>query len=156
MAEEKRNKTNVIVVTPYDEFFEGFVDSVTLPSNDGLVGVMAGHMPLVLALFPGIATIKNNGETKYCALSEGYAEIGQHMVMIVCNSAEWPEEIDVKKSYTALVEKTKLISETPKGSYKLKELREAVNRANARLHLVELYGSESQKSLLEKLRASEG
>lgn len=156
MAEEKRKKTSLVIITPYDEFYEGFVDSVMIPSQDGLVGVMAGHMPLVLAVFPGVATIKNDNEEKHCVLSEGYAEIGQHMTMIVCNSAEWPEQLDVKRSYKTVVEKSKKISELPVGSYKIKDLQEQVVRAKARLHLIELYGSQAQKDLLIKLREKEG
>lgn len=155
MAEEKKNKTNLAIVTPYDEFFEGFIDSVTLPSQDGLVGVMAGHMPLVLAIFPGVASIKNNNEVKYCVLSEGYAEIAQHMTMIVCNSAEWPEDIDVKRCYKSLVDTTKVLDETPLHSYKRKDLQEKINRAKARLHLIELHGSEEQKAKLNKLKGIE-
>lgn len=155
MAEEQRHKTNLVVVTPYDEFFEGYIDSVTLPSHDGKVGVMAGHMPLVLAIFPGVATIKNGKEEKHFVLSEGYAEIAQHLTMIVCNSAEWPEDIDVKRAYQTLIDRTKKIKEAPKGTYKIKDWQEAINRAKARIHLIELCGSEEQKALLEKLRAKE-
>lgn len=155
MADEtknKVNKTNLIVITPYDEFFEGFVESVILPSQDGVVGIMAGHMPLVLAIFPGIATFKNNGETKSFVLSEGYAEISQHMVMIVCNSAEWPEQIDVKRTFKALNEKALKIKDSHKGDYKIKDWQDGYNRAKARIHLVETCGSESQKETLARLR----
>lgn len=155
MAEEKKNKTNVVVVTPYDEFFEGFVDSVTLPSQDGLVGIMAGHMPLVLAISPGIATVKCDGVEKHFVLSEGYAEIAQHMAMIVCDSAEWPEQIDVKRCYNSYIEFSKRIKEAPKGTYKISDWHDTVNRAKARIHIVEMYGSDEQKNLLNKLRGIE-
>lgn len=153
MAEEKRHQTRVTIVTPYTNFFESKADSVTLPSQDGSVGIMAGHMPLVIALFPGICSIRIGDETKYCVITEGYAEIGQHMVLIVSNSAEWPEDIDIRRAYISHKANEDLLKQTdPKELIKVGNIKEKLNRANARLHLIELYGNEQQKALLESLR----
>ena len=155
MAEEKKHQTRLTIVTPYEDFYEGGVDAVTLPSRDGEVGVMAGHMPLVLALFPGILTIRNGSEKRACVISEGYAEIGQHMVLVVSNSAEWPESIDVKRSFDSLNKYSELLKDLAYNDYKKVVYKEYIDRAKARLHLVELYGSEKQKEKLTQLREAQ-
>ena len=149
-----KHKTRIIIVTPYKEFLEETVDAVTLPCRDGEVGVMAGHMPLVLALFPGILTVREGNDKKYCVISEGYAEIGQHMVLVVTNSAEWAEQIDIPRAYKSFVKNTELLRETPSNDYKRVTYTEYINRAKARLHLIELYGTDKQRDKLEALRSS--
>ena len=146
------HKTRVTIVTPYTNFLEQRADSVTLPSQDGSVGVMAGHMPLVIALFPGICSIRLDDEVKHCVLTEGYAEIGQHMVLIVSNSAEWPEEIDVRRAYKSITENKELLKEANAKDITTIGYQENINRAKARLRLIELYGSDQQKELLSSLR----
>ena len=50
MAESISKKINLIVVTPYQNFYEGAVTVATIPSVDGEIGIMAEHSPLVVAL----------------------------------------------------------------------------------------------------------
>ena len=75
MAEHSSHKINLLIVTPYEDFFEGMVDSVRIPTSDGEFGFMAGHSPFVAALEPGACALTTNGKTRYCMLSEGYCEI---------------------------------------------------------------------------------
>ena len=155
MAEEKKHQTRLTIVTPYENFFEGSADAVILPSRDGEVGIMAGHMPLVLALFPGILTIRVGNEKCACVISEGYAEIGQHMVLVVTNSAEWPDTINVKRSFDSLTKYTEMLKEVSYSDYKATIYKEYIDRAKARLHLIELYGSDKQKEKLAQLREAQ-
>ena len=106
MSEINENKTPaktmmLEVVTPYHHFFEGKVESVTLSALDGELGILPGHAPVVVALTPGIAHIVTGGSKRYALMTEGYAEIGPYMTIVVCNAAEWPEDIDVNRAYSA-------------------------------------------------------
>ena len=49
MADHVSHKINLLIVTPYEDFFEGQVDSVRIPTSDGEFGFMAGHTPFVAA-----------------------------------------------------------------------------------------------------------
>lgn len=157
MAEKSGNKVNLVVITPYKCFFEGRVSSVVLPSFDGELGVMAGHTPLVVALKPGVCSLRIDNEKKYFAVSDGYAEIGQHLVLIVCNSAEWPEDIvvrQIKESYDAAkeAEATAMRIEDPDArKYALKETNKRKWRAQARIKLIKNYGTDAQKERLSDL-----
>lgn len=155
MAEQKLHQTRVTIVTPYTNFLEQRADIVNLPSQDGSVGIMSGHMPLVIALFPGICSIKLGDEVKHCVITEGYAEISQHMVLIVTNAAEWPEEIDVRRAYKTVLENQDRVNDFAPGDIRAKAYKERVDRAKARLHLIELYGSPQQQSILQFLKKGE-
>lgn len=151
MEENGRNKLQLVVLTPYETFFEGYVDSVILSSHDGEMGVMAGHLPLVVALAPGITTIYNHNEEKHFCCAEGYAEIGQHLALIVTNAAEWPEDLNVSKVIDAY---NKRVEEMKEINYSLEmysDRKEAYMRAKTRLKAITLYGTEEQKQKLNKL-----
>lgn len=152
MAENAKKRITFIVVTPYKNFYEGKMDSVVIPSLDGEMGILAGHSPLVAALTPGICTVRVDDELKHFVISEGYSEIGQNFCLVVCNAAEWPEDLDVEMALESY-QKFKLelakedVSNRDKG-----DIEFSLKRAKARLHTIELYGSIPQKSKLDELK----
>ena len=56
-------------------FFVGECEHLIYPAQDGLVGVLPGHESLVTIVSPGEIQYKVNGEWRYAAISEGFAEI---------------------------------------------------------------------------------
>ena len=157
MAEKNTNKVKFTVVTPYKNFFEDKVSSVILPTLDGEIGFMAGHTPLVLALKPGIVTVRTDDKIEHFTVSEGYAEVGQKLVLVVCNSAEYPNDIHVRWIREAADEEKRereellKIEDPSSRKYALKEVDQKLMRIKARIHLVELYGSDHQKQRLTEL-----
>ena len=78
-----------------------------------------------------------DGETKVFTVSEGFAEIGQHVVVIVCNAAEWPSEIDIERAKSALERaKTRFNSVTTTEEQRL-YAQHAMERAKARISVSE-------------------
>ncbi len=154
MAEVAGNRIKLIVVTPYKTFYDGMVDIITIPSTDGEIGIMYGHDPLVVALKPGICRINIDGKIKRFTSSEGYAEIGRHQALIVCNSAEWPEDISVARILKSYKDATKKMEDEKRqnkeeGVHITSDSTNMLGRAKARIHLIELEGSDAQKSRLE-------
>ena len=43
------------------EFYQGYCESLTLPTGDGVYGVQAGHNPVLVALHMGIAKFTVDG-----------------------------------------------------------------------------------------------
>ena len=155
MAEDNRHKIKLIIITPKKTFYEGMVSSATLPTIDGEFGVMAGHTPFVAALFPGICTVRVDEELKHFVISEGYAEINQRTIIIICNSAEWPEEIKVGQifeSYRDSMAELERHSKEGDSQVYVEDVRRMVDRSLARMRLIERYGSDIQKSRLAQLK----
>ena len=147
------NTTHLSIFTPYKKFFEGDVTSVVIPTNDGLMGFMPGHPPLIVALKPGMSHFElEGGEAKYFTVSEGYCEVTSGGdIKVICNAAEFPEDLSPRhtcRSYTEAVknlEKAKKIEDKSARDVLMKEYYQAIDRAKARRHLLEMYGSDHQK-----------
>lgn len=158
MAEHVAHKINLLIVTPYQDFFEGMVDSVRIPTSDGEFGFMAGHTPFVAALEPGTCALTINGSTKYCVLSEGYCEINGMLALIVCNSAEWPEDMRLRRTisaYKAALEELKTHTDKNGRTVFPEDSIAKGKRALARIRFIERYGSDQQKERIASLKKSE-
>ena len=146
----ERKRILLEIVTPYHHFFEGMVDSVVLTSRDGELGIYPGHESMVIALTPGIAHFCVEENTRYASLMEGYAEVGPTMVLVVCNAAEWPADIDVERagrSYERSLKRYK--DEASTAQIKL-YARHSMRRAKTRMKLAAQYGTEKQKKALQE------
>lgn len=128
-----KKKMTLEVVNPYEVFYEGRIERIVIPTLDGQYGIMPGHAPLVLAVTPGIARFECDGETKMFAISEGFAEIGQHVVIIVCNAAEWPSEIDSDRAKSALERAQARYNSVTSTEEQRLYARHAMKRAKTRL-----------------------
>ena len=89
------------ISTPERIFFNSDVESVVLTSTEGELGVLSGHMPLVTALATGVIKIRAGSEWKSAVVSGGFAEIKNDEVVVLADTAEWPEEIEVNRALEA-------------------------------------------------------
>lgn len=142
-----KKKMTLEVVNPYEVFFEGRIERIVIPTLDGQYGIMPGHAPLVIAVTPGIATFECDGEKKTFAVSEGFAEIGQHVVIIVCNAAEWPSEIDSERAKSALERAQARYNSVTSTEEQRIYARHAIKRAKARLAVSAEWKKDKKKHL---------
>ena len=89
------------IVTPQGLVFSEEVDEVTAAGSEGEFGVLPGHVPFVTTLKIGILTCKKGTESRFFFVSWGYAEVGHDKVMILADSAEKSEEIDLERAMAA-------------------------------------------------------
>ena len=156
MSSENEAKTIMLeIVTPYRHFYEGPVESVSLCSLNGRVGILPGHAPMVIALTPGIIKITVNGSSRFGVLTDGFAEIGQHLLLVLCDSANWPEEIDVQRAINAYYRAKARVAEAPYHSEERDYSENSMRRAVARINAAKQHGNEQQKRLLEKIYGDE-
>jgi F-type H+-transporting ATPase subunit epsilon len=64
--------------------------------------VLPGHVPFFTTLKIGMLAYKKGNATKYIFVNWGYAEVGPEKVMILADSAEKSEDIDVERAKTAM------------------------------------------------------
>jgi len=152
MSEANKQKTMMLeIVTPYRHFYEGRVESVSLSSAGGRVGILPGHAPMVIALTPGLIQITAQGFTRYAVLTDGFAEIGQHLLLILCDSANWPEEIDVRRAVEAYHRASARVALAQRDSEDRKYSLNSMKRASERIEAVRRYGDDRQKNLLVRI-----
>ncbi|HAE42672.1 MAG TPA: F0F1 ATP synthase subunit epsilon [Clostridiales bacterium] len=89
------------IVTPERLFFDGEVEMVIARGVEGDIGILKGHEPFVTPLQIGTIKIKIDGQFKLAAISQGYMQVTKDKVVILVDTAEWPEEIDVNRAEKA-------------------------------------------------------
>ena len=89
------------IVTPSRMFYDDEVEMTIVRTIEGDVGIMRNHMLMVAPLKIGKIRIKKDGQFKEAAISEGFVQIESDYTRIITDSAEWPEEIDVKRAEEA-------------------------------------------------------
>ncbi|MBL0224776.1 MAG: F0F1 ATP synthase subunit epsilon [Geobacteraceae bacterium] len=94
-------KMNLEIVTPYSKVLDMEVDEVTATGKLGEFGVLPGHAPFLTSLKIGELAYKNNGITEHMALNWGYFEIKDDRIIVLVETAETPEAIDVERAKAA-------------------------------------------------------
>lgn len=78
------------------------VEYVSLPGIDGRFGVLAGHVPLMASLDVGIIEYGPvQGKRRKVALGGGFVELHDNHLIIMANTAEEADEIDVLRARQA-------------------------------------------------------
>lgn len=100
------------VVTLKRVIFSGMVESLTAPGSVGYFGILRGHAPFVSSLQPGVFTLTlPRGERKTIAISGGFLLTDGQKAMLLVDSAEAPEEIDVERARASRDRAQKRLSE---------------------------------------------
>ena len=84
------------IVTPERVVLKEQVTQVTAPTRQGEITVLPGHIPLVASLQPGVIEIvKEDGARDVMSVSGGFIEVLKDKVVILADTAERAEEIDI-------------------------------------------------------------
>lgn len=78
-------------------FYEGRCRKLIIPAPDGQKGILPNHENMVIAVAVGIARMElTEGEWTEVAVGTGFAEIVNNRVTLLVDTAERPEEIDIR------------------------------------------------------------
>lgn len=90
------------IVTPDARVYTDTIDSVVIPTVEGEVGVLPGHIPLLTQVENGELRVTKGAETLFLAVSGGFAEIEGDRVHVLAEHAITEEKIDEKAVEEAL------------------------------------------------------
>ena len=80
-------------------FYEGRCGNLIIPAPDGEVGLLPHHENMVIAIEEGMARMEvEAGEWNEIAVGTGFAEIVNNRVTLLVETAERPEDIDVRRA----------------------------------------------------------
>lgn len=83
-------------------FYIGPCSSLILPTPQGQYGVLAHHSNTIAAVVPGLLEFTlPDGQARTAAVSSGMIKIENNEVLILVDSAERPEDIDVSRAQRA-------------------------------------------------------
>ena len=127
------------IVTPEKIVFERDVNQVTVPTMDGEITVLPEHIPLVSVLKPGeLVTydVDKKSEPISLAVSGGFIEVNENQVVILADTAERAEEIDVAKAQAAHERAKKLLADAKhQDSVEYAQLAVKIEKELARLRV---------------------
>ena len=100
------------IITPERVVFEApEVEAVSLPTKMGEITILPDHLPLVASLVAGETRVKVSGKEILMAVSGGFIEVKPGEVVVLADSAERAEEIDITRAEEARGRAEKLMQE---------------------------------------------
>lgn len=122
------------IVTPEHRVLDAEVDSVTVPTASGEVGILPNHAPLVSALKAGVLTYGVKGSFEKLAVTGGFVEVNGNKVAVLADSAESSADIDVEAAKAAREEAEKALAAVASASLiETEAAREQLDAANVRI-----------------------
>ena len=131
-------KLTLEVVSPYGAAFKDEVDEVVAPGTEGEFGVLPGHVPFITTLKIGILIYKKDGRPGYIFVNSGYAEVFEDKVLVLADSAEKAEDIDVERAKAALKRAEERLQK--QDNIDFARAQAALERAITRIKTAELAG----------------
>ncbi len=129
-------KFHLDIITPNGTFSIGQVDYLRAPSIDGLFGVLANHIPSIIAIGAGEIKITIEGKDEFYATSGGYADIKKENVSLVLETAEDSKSIDIKRSEESIKRATKHLNNPNED---LNRAKRAIERAKVRISVAKRF-----------------
>jgi F-type H+-transporting ATPase subunit epsilon len=99
------------VISPLGTAFDGNARSVTLPTQEGELTVLASHMPMVSVLVDGEILIRTAERDVWIAVSGGFLETGVEVVTVLSDFAAESESIEVARVEAAKARAEQLLAE---------------------------------------------
>jgi F-type H+-transporting ATPase subunit epsilon len=89
------------IVTPERKVYAEQVNMIVAKGVEGELGILPNHIPLVTPLKVAPVTVKQGGKDQYIAVNGGFMEVRKDKGVILAESAELPEQIDVDRAREA-------------------------------------------------------
>ena len=126
---------NVRVITPDKVVWDAVAEELILPSSTGQIGILTDHAPLLTALDIGVMRLKSDAGWSSIVVMEGFAEVEDNKVTILCNGAEEGSSINTETAQAELERVTLLVDEATTKKEKIEATIE-LRKAKARLQAV--------------------
>jgi F-type H+-transporting ATPase subunit epsilon len=101
MAELGRTSFQLEIVTPQRLIVSDEVTELMAPGSEGYFGVLPGHIPFITTLEIGELTYWKGKDERHLAVTWGYAEVRGDKVIVLAETGERAEEIDMERARRA-------------------------------------------------------
>lgn len=92
---------NIELATPTSKQSIGEASSCSAPGVLGRFQILPGHADFISELAVGDIKIESAGETQYYAISGGFLEVVDNRVLLLLETAETAEQIDIQRAEKA-------------------------------------------------------
>jgi len=123
------------IVTPAREIVRQTVTEAQIPVRGGYIGVMPGHTPLLAEMGVGELSYQMGNRAHFCTAIGGFVEVLADRVIVLADSAELAEEIDVPRAEAARDRAQKRLGNPNDPSVDWKRAQAAMERSQVRLQV---------------------
>lgn len=124
------------IITQERKVFDEDVDIVTAPSVEGQMGILPNHVPIVAALDFGELRVRRGTVEETFAIGGGVLQVAHNRVIVLADSAERAEEIDLARAEQARSRAERLMREgAPKDPAAYAQIEAALRRARVRIEV---------------------
>ena len=124
------------IVTPEKRVVDETVDSMTIPTQSGEIGILPAHAPLISELKSGILTYTKGSVTNRMMVSGGFVEVGGERVSVLADIAQLAEDINPAEARAEQAALERAMSNFDGTPEEMAAEREKLERAEARLQLI--------------------
>lgn len=137
------------IVTPESLLLEETVTAVTLPLVDGEATILADHEAYIGICNPGGVMLKDKkGESRVFATSGGFIEFHNNTLVVLADTAEPAESIDVERAEAAKKRAEELMQKTDWQDQEAYERTAALlQKELARIHVGRRHASRGRVSI---------
>jgi len=82
------------IVTPEARVYSDTIDTVVIPTVDGEIGILPGHIPLLTQVADGELRVTKGGKDTYVVVGSGFAQVEGDKVSILAERAVNEDKID--------------------------------------------------------------
>ena len=90
------------IVTPEAKVYSDVIDAVVIPTVEGEIGILPGHIPLLTQIAQGELRVSKGTATHWLAVGGGFAQIDGDIVRVLAENAITEEKIDETAVETAM------------------------------------------------------
>ena len=123
------------IVTPDARTYSDDVDMVTLPGEEGEMGILPNHAPLLSMLKPGELRLKKGAQEISMAIGEGFVEVGPDRVSVLTELAVEEKFIDEAAVQAAIERAQAALKERHLGHEEVAAIESTIARSMAQLNL---------------------
>ncbi len=123
------------IVTPEARTYSDDVEMVVLPGEEGEMGILPMHAPLLSMLKPGELRLKKDGRETAIAIGEGFVEVGPDRVSVITEVAIEEKFIDEAATLAAIERAQAALKDRSLGSEEVASIESSIARSLAQLNL---------------------
>nr|UOZ97446.1 ATP synthase epsilon chain [Cupriavidus sp.] len=92
---------HVDVVSAEEHVYTGQAEFVALPGDQGELGILPGHTPLITKIRPGAVRIQNDGKEELIFVAGGILEVQPRAVTVLADTAIRGKDLDEARAQDA-------------------------------------------------------
>ena len=123
------------IYTPYGKYFDRYVDELVIQTEEYVLGILPNHAPLIAKVKTNKMEIVQNGERKCYANGEGLINVTKEKVVLIVESIESKDEIDIDRARAAKKRAEERLKEPL--NIDIERATKALIRANNRIEIYE-------------------